>query len=181
MSGDADILVQARSALLDALDALEDHRDSVVVIGAQAIYLHTGSAQVALAEATKDSDLALDVRSLGDDPRIEVAMERANFRRNPESNQPGAWVSPTGIPVDLMVPGALAGKGGRRGARTPPHASNATRRAAGLEAAVGWWTRMPTTSIGSLSQSRPRTSPRGYGSYRRTAWPDKSPIGRSTI
>ncbi|HEY5178874.1 MAG TPA: hypothetical protein VIJ07_03725, partial [Dermatophilaceae bacterium] len=69
MSGDADILVQARSALLDALDALEDHRDSVVVIGAQAIYLHTGSAQVALAEATKDSDLALDVRSLGDDPR----------------------------------------------------------------------------------------------------------------
>ncbi|HEY5181136.1 MAG TPA: GSU2403 family nucleotidyltransferase fold protein, partial [Dermatophilaceae bacterium] len=129
MSGDADILVQARSALLDALDALEDHRDSVVVIGAQAIYLHTGSAQVALAEATKDSDLALDVRSLGDDPRIEVAMERANFRRNPESNQPGAWVSPTGIPVDLMVPEALAGKGGRRGARIPPHASNATRRA----------------------------------------------------
>ena len=109
MSGDADILVQARSALLDASDALEDHRDSVVVIGAQAIYLHTGSAQVALAEATKDSDLALDVRSLGDDPLIEVGMERANFRRNPKSNQLGAWVSPTGIPVDLMVPEALAG------------------------------------------------------------------------
>ena len=35
-----------------------------------------------------------------------------------------------------MVPEALAGKGGRRGARIPPHASNATRRAAGLEAAV---------------------------------------------
>jgi len=68
MSGDADILVQARSALLDALDALEDHRDSVVVIGAQAIYLHTGSAQVALAEATKDSDLALDVLEHHPDP-----------------------------------------------------------------------------------------------------------------
>lgn len=226
MPGDADLLVQARSALLDALDALQEHRDSVIIIGAQAIYLHTGSAQVALAEATKDSDLALDVRSLGDDPLIEVAMERAGFKRNPESNQPGAWVSPTGIPVDLMVPEALAGKGGRRGARIPPHASNATRRATGLEAAVvdnaemdipalsssdsrvyrakvagpaallvanstnsangrtprlGWWTRMPTTSIGSLSQSRPRTSPRGYDNYRRTAWPDKSPIGRSTI
>ena len=137
MSGDADILVQARSALLDALDALEDHRDSVVVIGAQAIYLHTGSAQVALAEATKDSDLALDVRSLGDDPRIEVAMERANFRRNPESNQPGAWVSPTGIPVDLMVPEALAGKGGRRGARIPPHASNARQAAWALRSRAG--------------------------------------------
>jgi hypothetical protein len=136
MYGDDDILVQARSALLDALDALQDHRDSVIIIGAQAIYLHTGSAQVALAEATKDSDLVLDVRSLGDDPRIEVAVERANFTRNPESNQPGAWVSPTGIPVDLMVPEALAGKGGRRGARIPPHASNATRRTTGLEAAV---------------------------------------------
>lgn len=136
MPGDADLLVQARSALLDALDALQEHRDSVIIIGAQAIYLLTGSAQVALAEATKDSDLALDVHSLGDDPLIEVAMERAGFRRNPESNQPGAWVSPTGIPVDLMVPEALAGKGGRRGARIPPHASNATRRATGLEAAV---------------------------------------------
>ena len=52
--------------------------------------------QVALAEATKDSDLALDVRSLGDDPLIEVAMARAGFRRNPASNQPGAWVSLTG-------------------------------------------------------------------------------------
>ena len=137
MSGDADILVQARSALLDALDALEDHRDSVVVIGAQAIYLHTGSAQVALAEATKDSDLALDVRSLGDDPRIEVAMERANFRRNPESNQPGAWVSPTGIPVDFMVPEALAGKG--RQERRPDPSTRFECPAGGLGFALARW------------------------------------------
>lgn len=46
-SGDADLLVRARAALLDALDALADHRDAVVVIGAQAIYLHTGGAAVA--------------------------------------------------------------------------------------------------------------------------------------
>ncbi len=55
--GDADLLVAARRVLLDALDALAAHRDALVVIGAQAIYLHTGEADVALAEATKDSDL----------------------------------------------------------------------------------------------------------------------------
>ena len=55
-----DLLVRSRSALLDALDALADHRDSVVVIGAQAIYSRTVAATVALAEATKDSDLAID-------------------------------------------------------------------------------------------------------------------------
>lgn len=30
----------------------------MIAIGAQAIYLHTGAGEVALAEATKDSDLA---------------------------------------------------------------------------------------------------------------------------
>ena len=43
MSGVADdLLVRARSTLLDALIALREHRDSIVVIGAQAVYLHTG-------------------------------------------------------------------------------------------------------------------------------------------
>lgn len=36
-----DLLVRSRAALLDALEALEDHRDSVIVVGAQAIYLRT--------------------------------------------------------------------------------------------------------------------------------------------
>jgi hypothetical protein len=35
--------IEARRTLLDALDALESHRDSLVLIGAQAVYLHTGS------------------------------------------------------------------------------------------------------------------------------------------
>jgi thiamine pyrophosphate-dependent acetolactate synthase large subunit-like protein len=61
-SGGPDLLARARSALLDALDALAEHRRAVVVIGAQAIYLHTGGAAVALAEATKDSDLLDQLR-----------------------------------------------------------------------------------------------------------------------
>jgi len=118
--GSADLLVQARSALLDALEALAVHRDAVIVIGAQAIYLHTGRAQVALAEATKDSDFALDPRLLLDEPLIEDAMARAGFYANPHS-QPGAWMNPAGIPVDLMVPEGLAGPGGQAPAEPGYH------------------------------------------------------------
>jgi hypothetical protein len=134
--GADDLIVQARSTLLDALEALASHRESVVVIGAQAVYLHTGAAEVALAEATKDSDIALDTRSLGGDPRIEEAMEKAGFLLNPTTRQPGSWVNARGVPVDLMVPELLAGPSGRRGARIPPHDRRAMRRAVGLEAAV---------------------------------------------
>ena len=49
--------------------------------------------------------------------------------------QPGAWLSPDGIPVDLMVPEALAGPGSR-GARLGPHERRVARRAKGLEGAV---------------------------------------------
>jgi hypothetical protein len=133
-----DLLVRSRSAMLDALAALADHRDAVIVIGAQAVYLRTSSAPVALAEATKDSDLAIDPRTLGEDPRVEAAMKAAGFMPDPIHGQPGAWVNAMGIPVDLMVPETLAGPGGSstRGARIPPHDRRAMRRARGLEAAV---------------------------------------------
>lgn len=135
-TGDAELLIAARAALLDTLDALVEHRDALVLIGAQAIYLHTGAAPVALAEATKDSDLAVDPRALSDTPLLDEAMTRAGFHRDLEYPQPGAWLSPDGIPVDLMVPEALAGGPGSRGARIPPHSRHAARRTTGLEAAV---------------------------------------------
>jgi hypothetical protein len=91
---------------------------------------------VALGEATKDSDLAVDPRALSDSPLLDDAMQRAGFHRNLTEPQPGSWLSPSGVPVDLMVPAALAGSGGRRGARIPPHSRHATRRTPGLEAAV---------------------------------------------
>jgi hypothetical protein len=132
-TGETDIRVTGRRALLDALQALAEHRDAVVLVGAQAIYLHTGDAPVALAESTKDSDLAIDPKRLGDDPLLEEAMRRAGFV---VGQQPGRWLSPDGIPVDLMVPELLAGKGSRRSGKISPHDDQATRRATGLEAAV---------------------------------------------
>ncbi len=136
MPGVGNLIVEARAALLDAVAALEAQKDSVTLIGAQAIYLRTGSATFPLAEATRDTDLAIDPRKLGQDPRLEVAMTKAGFILNPVSRQPGAWMSPSGIPVDLMVPEHLAGSGSRRGVRIPPHDNHSARRAAGLEAAI---------------------------------------------
>lgn len=136
MNGGDDLLARTRSALLYALEALADHREAVVVIGAQAIFLRTGPGSVALPEMTKDSDLSLDPRALGHEPLIEEAMRSAGFELQTDKPQPGSWVNREGIPVDLMVPEALSGKEGRRGGRIPPHSSQATRRAVGLEAAV---------------------------------------------
>jgi len=126
-----------------------------VLVGAQAIYLHTGDAPTAVAEATKDSDLAVDPRVLEEDPLLDELMRRARFQRDVEHPQPGSWLSPDGIPVDLLVPERLAGPGaeGRRGARIPPHAPHATRRTAGLEAAVV--DHAPQT-ITALDESDPR-------------------------
>jgi hypothetical protein len=79
-AGDAELLVAARAALLDALDALAEQRDALVLIGAQAVYLHTGGADIALAEATKDSDLAVDPRALVDDPLGQRSTSPAQRR-----------------------------------------------------------------------------------------------------
>ena len=86
LPGDAEPLVAARRTLLDALEALAEQRDALVLIGAQAIYLHTGAAPVALAETTRDSNLAVDPRILSDSPLLNDGMTRARlpaFRQRP--------------------------------------------------------------------------------------------------
>lgn len=128
-------VVKARRALLDALEALGSHRKAVILVGAQAIYLHTGSAEVALAEFTTDADLAIDPELLSSDPLIEAAMTAAGFTPDPETSALGTWRSPERVPVDLLVPDAVAGTG-TRSADLPPHAKRAMRRAVGLEAVL---------------------------------------------
>ena len=83
-AGDADLRTRTRAALRDALEALARHRDAVVVIGAQAIYLHTGGTTLALAETTKDSDLTADPRILDTEPLVEEAMGAAGFKLDPK-------------------------------------------------------------------------------------------------
>lgn len=125
--------ILARSVLLDALDALGAHREAAVLVGAQAVYLHTGNADLAVAPTTTDADIALAPNRLRDEPLLEEALRTAGFF--PGSN-PGSWVGAHGVAVDLMVPEALSGSGGRRGARLPIHGNRVARRTAGLEATL---------------------------------------------
>ncbi len=51
--------VRARRVLLDALEALQDQRGAVILVGAQAIYLHVGDADLAVAPFNTDADLSM--------------------------------------------------------------------------------------------------------------------------
>ncbi len=135
------LYVVARRVLLDALVALQDHRDGVILIGAQAVYVHAADANLGVAAYTSDGDLALDPVNLGQHPLIEAAMTSAGFSLNVR-NDPGRWLkqqvvgsTPTNIMVDLLVPEGLS-EGGRRSAKIPPHDSRAFLRVSGIEAAI---------------------------------------------
>lgn len=139
------IYVEARRALLDALFALAPHGRAVIVAGAQAVYMHTGDADLAVAPYTTDGDIALDPALLGSLPELGTAMEKAGFRLDPDDRQiePGVWLTPARvagadglIPVDLIVPEAVADERGRRAARLDAHGDRAARKARGLEAAL---------------------------------------------
>lgn len=132
MPGGPDPLyVKAREVLLDALEALGPHRSSLVLVGAQAIYLHTGEADIAVAPFTTDADVIIDPGSLADHPILGDALRAYGFS---SSDQPGQWVKDDAR-VDLMVPEAVAGAG-RRGVRLGPHGNRAARKARGLEGAL---------------------------------------------
>ena len=82
--------IDAREALLDAVDALRRHSDAVILVGAQAIYVHTESeeASFALSPFTYDADIALDPNLLGSSPTIVDAMGVAGFTLQ---DQPGLY------------------------------------------------------------------------------------------
>ena len=51
-------VAKARLVLLDALEALGEQRDAMILVGAQAVYLRTGDVSLAVSEYTRDADLA---------------------------------------------------------------------------------------------------------------------------
>ena len=144
------LYVAARRALLDALTALGDHREALVVIGAQAVYLHAPGDDLAVAPATTDADLGLAPDLLADAPLLEDLLLAANFELTKE---PGIWMSPYGSTVDLIVPESLAGSG-RRGARLGAQGNRAARRAVGIE---GCLVDKEATAIGALEDGDDRS------------------------
>ena len=146
------------------LSALAPHGKAVVVVGAQAVYLRTYDANLAVAPYTTDGDLVIDPSVLGDESLLGEAMAHAHFTRLTRSqghDEPVIWVKTAyvngeaiHIPVDLIVPQAVTPPGGRRGARLGVHGNSAARISPGLEAALIDHSPMV---IGSLEDSDPRS------------------------
>ena len=124
--------VQARRVLLDALAALEPHLDNLILIGAQAVYLHTGESDLNVPLMTTDGDLAMNTTGLADVPEIGGAMRAAGF--SPGAN-PGRWLGGGDVAIDLMVAPhqARTAKRTARAARLAPHSKETARIAKGLE------------------------------------------------
>lgn len=127
--------VVARRVLLDALAALESHVPNLVLVGAQAVYHHTGDTDLRVPLFTTDADLAIDAHGLEDTPEISDVLRAAGF--SPGTN-PGHWVDARQVAVDLMVVPHQSGrtKASARAARLPPHDKATARVARGLEPAL---------------------------------------------
>jgi hypothetical protein len=109
------------------------------LVGAQAIYLLAGEADIAVAPFTTDSDLALVPELLQDQPRLAQALEMAGFTPTREI---GIWAKQdwldrdrVRVTIDLLVPETLGGPG-RRAARLGAPGDRIARKVSGLEAIV---------------------------------------------
>lgn len=81
--------VAARGVLLDALEALSEHRNVIILVGAQAVYLRTESLP-------GYQPYTIDPSLLRDRPGLEGAMRGAGFRLKDEDTghpEPGNWVA----------------------------------------------------------------------------------------
>ena len=110
--------------MVPALVGLRAHLDAFVLVGAQAVYVRTVDRLPGSQPFTTDGDLAFDRARLGDRPLLGDAMRSADFEY---SGQPGIWHRAIThddrpdhiVPVDLIVPMAVASSTGRRGTRLP--------------------------------------------------------------
>jgi hypothetical protein len=138
-----ELYVLARKVLLDALTALGSHRDAIVLVGAQAVYLRVGEADLAVAPFTTDGDLAIDPAVLAEIPPLERALMAAGFFPKAKDSV-GIWIAtlPTrdsgdvDVGIDLLVPASVSPGRGRRAANLPGHDSRAARIVKGLDGAI---------------------------------------------
>lgn len=133
------IVIAARLVLLDALEAVGSQRDALILVGAQAVYLHTGPSTLAVAEYTRDADLAIDTERIASEPKLDAVLDAAGFVRG---DQPGTWTSTRRtskqdpVPVDFLVAETVAGRPGRRSANVPGQPEHSARQVRGLEGAL---------------------------------------------
>lgn len=162
--------VEARRVLLDALGALEQQLDAVVLVGAQAIYLRTEGRMAGYQPFTTDADMVLDPSRLGPIPPLGDAMRAAGFVL---TDEPGIWearITRPGfdgeivVPVDLIVPEELAPKAGRRAARLPDdHGKTTARKSPGLAGAVVDNSPIELSALDLADRRRVTVNVAGYG------------------
>jgi hypothetical protein len=133
--------IVARRVLLDALDALGPQARSVVLVGAQAVYLRAGDGGLAVTPHTIDADLGLRPELIAAAPELSSCMTSAGFAHS-KADSVGIWVTrrtiagrSVPVAVDLLVAEAVAGTGSRA-ARIPPHDDRTARRVRGIEGAL---------------------------------------------
>lgn len=141
--------VEARRVLLDALESLAPHQEALILVGAQAIYLHAGPGDLAVAPHTTDGDLCIRPDALGDAPLLEDALRAGGFE---STGQPGIWMRHD-VELDLLVPESVGGTG-RRGARLGPHGRRAARKVKGLEGALVDSIRVELPGLGNDNRVR---------------------------
>ena len=135
-----ELYVLARRLLLDALGS---HRDAVVVVGAHAVYMRSGDADLAVAPHTTDGDLAIEPAALGEAPPLEQSLTHAGFRPR-GGDSIGVWVThrptaantTTEFAIDLLVPASISPGRGRRAARLPGHDAHSARIVRGLDGVI---------------------------------------------
>jgi len=132
MTGAAPEYVLARRALLDVLNVLDAHHESLVLVGAQAVYLHA-PGDLGVPAHTTDGDLTIDPDVLASAPDIDALLRNAGYLAG---QNPGAWESPLGVHIDLLVAAGVAGGPGRRSASLEGHGLPTARRTPGLEVAL---------------------------------------------
>lgn len=127
--------VVARRVLLDAPDARESHLPNLVLVGARAVYHHTGDTDLNVPLSTTDADLAIDALGLEDSPEIGDVLRAAGVSSG--INQ-GHWVDARQVAVDLMVVPHQSGrtKPSARAASLPPHDRATAGVARGFEHAL---------------------------------------------
>ena len=119
------IYVAARRALLDLLEGLGPQRAAVILVGAQAVYLHTGEADFAVAPFTKDADLVLDRNRLLDSPLLTETLAKSGFV---PGEHPGIWLAADRAQVTSRPGGPCGRRSARSATRSASRRSRGARR-----------------------------------------------------
>ena len=153
--------------MLDALEASAPFRGSLILVGAQAVYLRTTEARLTVAAFTLDGDIAIDPGALPSAPPFEDVLSAAGFSLG---MQPGSWkrvVTVEGrevtVDVDFMVPSAVAPGSGSRSVDLEGHSRHATRRVRGLEAVLVDHSPMEISAIDAADARRVKIEVAGAG------------------